>query len=205
MRRIALGYLDPFPPFCRSGPRGRTEGLFVSALEPLAAARAIALDWRPGAIGELPQALARGEIAAIAAKALIPERSGALCLSEPLLETAAALFGRAGPTPPAIHEAGRCRIATPQAGPLAAMVGRLAPAAQVVPARDYPDALAATLDGRADWAALNADAGPQEAARAHPGRIGVPGPRFGTLGLGLAVLPGDPDGVLPALGLRAAF
>ncbi|MCC6006580.1 MAG: transporter substrate-binding domain-containing protein [Rhodobacteraceae bacterium] len=205
MREISIGYLDPFPPFCRCGPEGRAEGLFVAILEARAEARGLRLAWHPGLLEALPLALAEGTIEAIAAKALIPERAGTLCLSEPLMETAAALFGPVGSVPPDITRAGAARIATPAEGPLAALVARLAPGSRVVAARDYPDALATVLDGRADWAALNADAGAAEAERAHPGRSAPPGPRFAPLGLSVAVSPGDPHGVLTALGLRTAI
>jgi len=198
MTTIVLGYLDPFHPFCwRQGDVD--QGSFIAALRQHAPGGAV-LDFRPGALEALPLWLAGGQIDAIAAKAVTGARAGLFTFSPPLMRTAAALFGPAGSAPPAVSDVATARIATPGAGPLAAMIPDLAPRARVVPVRDYEAAFAAVLEGRADWAALNADAGADLANRVLAGRISAPGPRFGAFDLAVAVSPGDPRGVLPRLG-----
>jgi ABC-type amino acid transport substrate-binding protein len=198
MERITLGYLDPFRPFCWS-EGGRARGRFIDALHDRVPNR-VALSFLPGPLDALPRWLAEGRIDAIAAKAVTAERGAAFAFSEPLLETAAALFAPDGSVPPLPAAlAPGARIATPAGGPLAALLARLAPEAQVLPTADYAAAFAAVLDGRADVAALNADAG--DALR--PAGIGPPGPRFAPLGLAVAVPAGDPERVLSRLRLGA--
>ncbi len=196
---LRLGYLDPFRPFCWS-ENGSARGSFVIALT----ARlppATRLAWRPAPLAALPRHLATGRIDAIAAKAVTATRAGQFTFSEPLLHTAAALFARAGTTPPALSDTGTATIATPGNGPLVAIIRAEAPCARLLLTPDYDAALAALLAGRTDFAALNADAGADLAQRVHPGRISRPGPRFAPLGLAVATLPGDPHGILPRIGL----
>jgi ABC-type amino acid transport substrate-binding protein len=159
------------------------------------------VDWVPGTLAALPGWLAEGRIDAIAAKAVIPDRVAAFAFSDPLVETAAALFGPPGSAPPHPAKAGAARIATPAAGPLAALLPRLAPRALVVAVADYAAALAAVEAGAADWAALNADVTPA----LFPARTGPAGPRWAPLGLAVAVAPGDPGKVLARLALARDF
>lgn len=196
MRPLRLGYLEPFRPFCWSA-EGVVQGRLVEALQ---ARSPEAVEWVPGALAQLPLWLAEGRIDAIAAKAITPERAGAFTFSEPLLQTAAALFGPPGRAAPHPGEAGPAVIATPGAGPLMASLKRLAPEARVLAVADYPAALAAVETGAADWAALNADA----VEALFPGRTGPAGPRFAPLGLGVAVPAGDPGAVLARLGLTSS-
>jgi len=196
MPPIRLGYLEPFRPFCWAGDGG-VQGLFVDAL---GARLRCAVEWVPGTLAGLPLWLAEGRIDGIAAKAITPDRAGAFRFSGPLVQTAAALFGPPGHPAPHPGAAGRAVIATPGNGPLAALLPRLAPEARVLPVADYPAALAAVESGAAGWAALNADA----VAALFPGRTGPAGPRFAPLGLAVAVMAGDPAGVLGQLGLTSS-
>jgi ABC-type amino acid transport substrate-binding protein len=200
MGAIVVGYLDPFRPFAWS-EGGAHRGSFLDALRVQATARGVALSFRPGTLAGLPEALAAGEIDAIAAKAVTPGRAGAFAFSRPLARSGAALFAPAGRVAPGLEDAGAARVATPAEGPLAALLPQLAPGVAVVAVADYAAALAAVLAGAADLAALNADAGAEAAAARHPGRFAPPGPRFAELDLALAVRPGDPGRVLERLGL----
>ncbi|MGY6536562.1 MAG: substrate-binding periplasmic protein [Pararhodobacter sp.] len=197
--RLRLGYLDPFRPFCwREGNTAR--GSFIDALA-TRLSNPLSIDWQPGDLAELPALLATGQIDAIAAKAITPARAGLLTFSEPLLQTAAALFAAAGGTAPALTCAGTAVIATPASGPLPGIIRQQAPRSRLLLTKGYDDTLAALLSGRADLAALNADAGTDLAQRRFPGRFAPAGPRFAPLGLAIATPPGDPAGVLAALGL----
>lgn len=194
MRRITIGYLDSFKPFAYFEAGGH-HGLFLDRLRDVARRREVGLAFRPGRLAALPQSLVDGSIDAIAAKAVTPERSEALSFSSPLLSTAAALFGPPGHPAPAIAAVGTARIVTPAAGPLKPLIARLAPHAQLATVDDYQQALDAVFDGLADWAALNVDVAAQLAPTASRG------PAFAELDLALAVLPGDPKGVLARLWL----
>ena len=201
MTALRLGFPDPFPPFCesdRQGPYGRFINAVAKSLP-----QGQRIDWQPGPLDRLNQWLRDGRIDAIAPKAVTLERAQRFSFSQPLMQTAAALFGLAdGPAAPALQQAGSARIATPRQGPLAALITRHAPDARLIATMDYAETLNAVLTGAADFAALNADAGAEIAHRHHPGRFAPPGPRFAPLGLAVATLPGDPHQVLPSLGLR---
>lgn len=200
MTRLRLGCPDPFPPFCEPTQTG-AKGRFVEALA-ATLPDGQRLEWLPAPLDALPGLLSQGRIDGIAPKAITPARHDAFAFSQPLMQTAAALFGPAHSPPPALEKAGSARIATPRQGPLAALIARHAPAARLVLATDYADTLAAVLSGQAEFAALNADAGAELASRRHPGRFAPPGPCFAPLGLAVATLPGDPHRVLPRLGLQ---
>lgn len=200
MPRLVIGFLDPFQPFAWTH-EGCAKGRFIDILRAAAARNNIAVAFRPGPLDVLPQWLARGEIDGIAAKAMVPGRALEFAFSEPLMQTSAALFGPAGTVPPPLGPDVKGRIATPASGPLVGLLGRCAPCARLITVRDYEAALAAVAEGRADWAALNADAGADIAAVWRNGAIRARGPTFGHIDLALAVSPGDPRGVLSALGL----
>ena len=200
MKTLRLGFPDPFPPFCEStahGPQGRFIAALAARLPP-----GQRIDCQPGPLDALPQWLRDGRIDAIAPKAVTLDRAQRFSFSQPLMQTAAALFGPAPRPAPALEQAGTARIATPRQGPLAALITRHAQDARLIATTDYADTLDAVLTGAADFAALNADAGAEIAHRLHPGRFAPPGPRFAPLDLAVATLPGDPHAVLPRLGLQ---
>lgn len=184
---MRIGYLEDFAPFTWRGPRG-AQGSLIALLGGRSRVRFVA-----AGLEVLPTLLQKGDIDAILPKALTPNRAREFDFSQPLAMTGAALFGQGAP---AIGAAGAARIATPGTGPLAALLPRLAPQASVIVVADYAAAFAAVTEGRADFAALNADAGAAMAG----GRF-TPGPRFGELPLCLAARPGDGARVFGRLGL----
>ncbi len=199
MRSFWIAFPDPFRPFVWQAA-GRARGTFVRALTKRLP-RGVQIIWISSAHGALPALLLSGEIDAIAPLAITRERCGLFAFSEPLMQTAAALFARAGEKAPHPSTAGLARIVTPRAGPLAALLRALAPAIRLNLVADYEEAFACVLARQADYAALNAEAGTAFARRLFPGAISAPGPRFAPVGLAVATLPGDPQGIFPELGL----
>jgi ABC-type amino acid transport substrate-binding protein len=189
---MRIGYLQDFAPFCRRTGRG-AEGRLVAAL------RSPGVRFIPAGLEALPAMLAGKEIDAILPKAQTGARAGQFDFSAPLARTGAALFGLAGRAVPHPGQAGRCRIATPGIGPLAALLPSVSPDATVLAVADYAAAFAAVVEGRADYAALNADAGAVMA-----GARFAAGPRFAELDLCLAARPGDGARVFARLGLVPA-
>lgn len=185
---LRIGYLADFLPFTFRGPNGAS-GALVTMLDP----RRRRHRFIAAGLEVLPMLLHKGDIDAILPKAFTPDRTKEFDFSQPLAMTGAALFGLGAP---AIGAAGAARIATPGTGPLAALLPRLAPLATVVVVPDYAAAFAAVTEGRADFAALNADAGAAMAG----GRF-TAGPRFAELPLCLAARPGDGARVFGRLGL----
>lgn len=200
MQRFVIGFLDPFQPFAWTHD-GRAEGRFIDALRTAATRFNVSVEFRPGSIDVLPQWLARGDIDGIAAKAMVPGRELEFDFSVPLMQTSAALFGPVGTVPASLGPDVKGRIATPASGPLVGLLRRSAPLAELIMVKDYEAALAAVADGQVDWAALNVDAGAGIAAVWRNGVISARGATFGHIDLALAVSPGDPRGVLSALGL----
>ena len=186
---MRIGYPEDFAPFTCRGPRG-AQGTLIALLRGRARVRFVA-----AGLEALPDLLHKGDIDAILPKAFTPARAQDFDFSQPLAMTGAALFslGRAAP---AIGAAGGSRIATPGVGPLAALLTGLAPGCTVVRVADYATALTAVADGRADHAALNADAGALMA-----GARFRAGPRFAELALCVATRPGDGARVFARLGL----
>lgn len=185
---LRIGYLADFAPFTFRGPRG-AQGRLVARL------RGQGHRFIASGLEALPGLLHKGNIDAILPKAFTSARAQEFDFSQPLAMTGAALFA-AGAGAPAIEAAGLTRIATPQVGPLAALLPALAPGCRVVLVADYAAAFAAVTDGRADYAALNADTGVAMA-----GARFTPGPRFADLPLCLAARPGDGARVFARLGL----
>ncbi len=186
---LRIGYLEDFAPFTLRGPRG-AQGTLVALLRVRGRVRFVA-----AGLEALLVLLHKGDIDAIVPKALTPARAHEFDFSRPLAMTGAALFALGGPAP-AIGAAGTARIATPGAGPLAALLPGLAPGCRVVRVADHAAAFATVAEGRSDFAALNADAGAVMA-----GTRFTPGPRFAELALCLAARQGDGARVFPQLGL----
>lgn len=159
----------------------------------------------PVPLPDQENALDRGDIDAIAFKAVIPDRAGSLAFSAPIAHSGGAWFSTQ-----AIPAGGRpdpgARVATPGAGPLLAPLRRDYPDLIYPEVDTYAESLSAVMDGAADCAALNFHVGRYLAGRDHPGRFVLPTAPFEELALALAVPKGthatllsDLDSVLSEL------
>lgn len=200
---VRIGYNPDFAPFaaCRNG---RAEGLVVARLAGALDAAGLMGDFRPVPLPTMVARLLAGDVDALAGVAVAPARDGVLAFSGPLVMTGGAWFALADAAWPdddglRAAEPGRWRVVTPAAGPLAAPVRSRFPGLRLLTCTDYPEALQAVLDGRAEAAALNLQVGRHMAARDHPGRFALPDTPFFPVPLALAVPAGDPAGLLPRL------
>ena len=187
---MVVGHDPAFAPLSFRDAEGVAMGL---AIDPLARAlEAVGIAFRFEAVELSRSAIAfeRGEIDALAAFAITPERERSYDFAPPWCDTGAAFFAPAPFDPGKASEG--TTVATPAAGPLVQLVPHLFPGLRVLPVESYETAIAEVAAGRAQAAALNSHAG-----ASHAGSRGWPLPRepFFTVRLGLAV----PRGRFPQL------
>ncbi len=123
--------------------------------------------------------------------AITPERRQLFDFTEVLLVTGGTLYVRTGNVPPDNLAALSGKIVvTARTGPLAALIEKTAPTANLVVEKDYEDSFTRLVRGDADAAALNNHVGDHMAAQLYPGRV-VRSPKlFQELPLAVAVTKG---------------
>jgi polar amino acid transport system substrate-binding protein len=125
-------------------------------------------------IEQMEQTLRDGRAGALL-QAPNPERLKLLDFSAPVLITGGALYVRSpSPTPENLLAMSGKVVVAPQAGPLAAVISRSAPAVKLSVTTDYEQSLARLVDGTADAAALNYHVGGTLADRFYPGQVTKP-------------------------------
>lgn len=190
MPTLRIGFHQPFEPFgFMEGERAT--GWLVELVSAAMARGAIAHSFVPLPIARAGEALLAGEVDVLAYQGITPARQAEMDFSEPLVQTGAALFTLMPAAPAASLDAlhGK-RIATPKAGPLYAEISRSHPDITVLDGVSYPESLRAVLDGRADAAALNLQAGLRLARQSFAGKFALPEVPYATLPLALAVAKG---------------
>jgi polar amino acid transport system substrate-binding protein len=181
---------QPFPPFTEV-KNGKSEGLAVDILRAAGARAGIELEFVPAPLDQMAQTLKDGRAEALFV-AITPERQQLFDLSAPVLTTGGALFVRAPiATPESLIALSGKIVVTPRAGPLAALIQRTAPAVNLIVTKDYEESLARVVDGAADAAALNYQAGAIIAARLFPNQVTVPGNMFQEAPMAVAVQKGE--------------
>jgi polar amino acid transport system substrate-binding protein len=168
---------QPFPPFAEL-KNGKSEGLAIDILHAAAARVGIELEFVATPLEPMGQTLVEGRADALLVAAT-PERMATFDLSAPVLTTGGALFVRApNPTPESLAALSGKVVVTPQTGPLAAIIQRTAPNVNLSVTTDYAQSLERVVEGKADAAALNYQAGAIIAARLYSDRITVPRKMF---------------------------
>jgi polar amino acid transport system substrate-binding protein len=187
---VRITHNQPFPPFAEF-KNGKSEGLAVDLLNAAAARAGIEFEFVPASVDQMAQTLKDGHTEALFV-AITPERQQTFDLSAPVLTTGGALFVRAPKaTPQGLIELSGKTVVTPRAGPLAALIQRMAPAVNLVVTTDYEESLARVVDGAADAAALNYQAGAIIASRLYPGRVTLPRSMFQETPMAVAVPKGQ--------------
>lgn len=187
---VRITYNQPFPPFSEI-KNGKSEGLAVDILHAAAARVEIVLQFVPAPIDQMEQALKEGRTDALFL-AITPDRHQSFDFSDPVLTTGGALYVAApNATPESLIALSGKIVVTPQAGPLAALIRRTAPAVKLAVAKDYEESLARVVGGEADAAALNYHAGTIIAARLYRGQVTMPRRMFREGVLAVAVPKGQ--------------
>ncbi len=190
MPTLRIGFHQPFEPFgFMEGERAT--GWLVELVSATLLHGAAAHRFVPLPIARAGEALLAGEVDALAYQGVTPARQAEMDFSDPLVQTGAALFLPQPAAPAMSLDALRGkRIATPKAGPLYAEIMRSHPDISVLDGVSYPDSFRAVLEGRADAAALNFQAGLRLARQSFAGKFALPEAPYATLPLALAVAKG---------------
>jgi polar amino acid transport system substrate-binding protein len=164
---------QPFPPFSEL-KNGKSEGLSIDILRAAAGRVGIDLEFVASPIEQMEQTLKDGRGDALLG-AVTPERAKSYDFSTPVLMSGGGLFVRTpNPTPESLAALSGKVVVTPGTGPVAAIIRQSAPAVNLSVTTDYEQSLARVVDGTADAAALNFQAGAIIAIRLYPGRITIP-------------------------------
>lgn len=183
---IRVAHDQRFPPFAEVKD-GRSDGLAVDVLKAAAAKAGLELTLVPVPFVEVQKTLDDGRADAIFPLAINPERAKLFDFSAPLVTTGGALFVRAGsPTPEFTALAGKT-VTTPKTGPLADYVAKRYPDVKLIVTADYDESLKQLVNGEADAAALNFQAGARIARLVAPGKVTEPKTLFWELPLAVAV------------------
>jgi polar amino acid transport system substrate-binding protein len=170
---VRIAHNDPFPPFSESR-NGRSEGLLIDLLRAASARVGLAVEFVAVPLDQMELTLEDGRADAFFCP-MTPGRLKSYDFSAPVVTTGGALFVRTPrPTPENLLALSGKVVVTPQAGPLAELISRSAPAVKLSVTKDYEESLARVVAGSADAAALNYQAGAIIAARLYRGQITIP-------------------------------
>ena len=179
------------PPFA-DVKDGKAVGLVIDIVRAAVGRAGYSVEFVPVPLDQMEPALRDGRAVATIPAASTPERRERMDFSDTLLMTGGALYVRAPePTPASLQALSGKTVVTPRAGPLAAFIQKTAPDVKLVVTEDYETSLAKVVNGEADAAALNYQAGAAIAARLHPGKLTTPSRMFLELPFGAAVLKGQ--------------
>lgn len=190
MEHLKIGFEPDFAPLTFQSAIG-ADGLVVDIVSAAARIAEISFEFISVDLPDQDAAVRRGDVDALAFKAIIADRAGRFDFSTPILNSGAAWFaladtafaGSGNPAP-------GVRVSTPVLGPLSAQLKRDFSDITVIDVDTYAGALDAVLAGRADIAALNFHVGCFLAQRDHRDRFLIPRKPYQQLPLGLAVAAG---------------
>jgi len=195
-QNIIVGYDPDFYPFtCQSGDN--CSGLLVDMTQCTLELSGLHSTFVPVALSSSLSALDRGEIDALCGVAVTPQRAPQYAFSSPLTTTGGAWFFRDGPDGGARSPQSPPRsVATPAAGPLAAIIETQFPGVEIVSTSTYGAAFAEVLNGTVEAAALNYHVGCLRLHRDYPGQFRLPETMFQSISLALAFRSHQPAPVI---------
>jgi ABC-type amino acid transport substrate-binding protein len=193
---VRLAHDDPFPPFAAHKDSG-SEGIVIDILREALKRVNIQPVFIPAHMDKIQDLVKAGEVDGLAFLGITADREKFYDFSEPLLITGGALFVRAPqPSPSGLAEFEGKTVVTPLKGPLAAYIKNQFPRVNLVTVEDYPEALKAVLEQKADAAALNPQVGIYLANQLFPGNFTYPKSVFLKVPLAVAVSKGTHAGLL---------
>ncbi len=188
--KVRLAHDDPFPPFAVYKD-GRSEGIVIDILQEALKRVNMEPVYTPAHMDKIQDLLKAGDVDGLAFLGITPERKKLYDFSDPLVITGGALFvGAPNPSPSGLKEFEGKNVVTPLKGPLAGFIRNQFPKVNVITVEDYPAALKAVLDGKADAAALNPQVGIQLANQLFHGKFTFPRNVFLEVPLAVCVLKG---------------
>jgi len=186
-----LAHIEKFEPFAVA-KEGRSEGLAIDIITEALSK----VNLKPLFVGDrqdkLEALLAKGEVDGWAFLGINPERRKTYDFSDPYLISGGALFVKS-PNPPSsdLKEFEGKTVVTPKIGPLAGYIEKNFPKVHVLTdVKSYAETLQTVVDGKADAAALNTQAGSVLAGQLFPGKFSMPDKGFLDVPIGVGVLKG---------------
>jgi ABC-type amino acid transport substrate-binding protein len=188
---IRVAHNRLLPPFAEVRD-GKATGIVIDIFRAAAERAGYQVEFFPVPIEQMEATLKDGRAVATIPTAITPERRQTMDFTEMLLMTGGSIYVRAGEVAPdsLAALAGKV-VVTPRTGPLAAFIGKTAPAAKLEVTEDYETSLERLVTGKADAAALNVQAGAMIANKLYPGKVTVADKMFLELPFGAAVLKGQ--------------
>jgi polar amino acid transport system substrate-binding protein len=187
---LRIGHDAPFEPFGMV-EAGRSTGMLVEIVAEALKRAKLDFTLVPLKLDESETSLVDGKIDALAFKGDTPERRAKLDFTKPLVVSGGALFTRAGtPTSASLKDFAGKTVVTPRRGPLFAQIAKAAPDVKLIESTSYEESLQLVLDGKADAAALNWQAGIRMARTNHAGKFTLPEAPYVRVPLAFAVAKG---------------
>jgi ABC-type amino acid transport substrate-binding protein len=186
-----LGHIKSFKPFAVA-KETKSEGLAVDIVTEALARVNIKVVFVGEHQDKVQELLLKGQIDGIAFLGINPKRKKTYDFSNPYIITGGALFVKS-PNPASydMKQFEGKTVATPKKGPLAGYIQKKFPKVTVLTAvKDYPETLKVVLDGKADAAALNTQAGTVLAKQLFPGKFSLPEKGFLEVPIGVGVPKG---------------
>ena len=205
---IRLVHILSFEPFA-TVKDGKSEGLAIDILTAVFARANLKVVFIGEQQENVEELLFKGEADGLAFFGINPARKNTFDFSDPYLISGGALFTTAPGVPRSdLKELEGKRVATPLKGPLADYIRKNFPKVYLyTDVKDYQATLEAVLDGKAEAAALNTQAGAVLAESLFPGKFTLPSKGFLEVPIGIAVLKGKRDALLKIFneGLKAVL
>lgn len=187
---LRIGHDAPFEPFGMV-EAGRSTGMLVEIVAEALKRAKLDFTLVPLKLDESETALVEGKIDALAFKGDTAERRTKLDFTKPLVVSGGALFTRAGTSTSAnLKDFAGKTVVTPRRGPLFAQIAKAAPEVKLIESTSYEESLQLVLDGKADAAALNWQAGIRMARSSHAGKFTLPTAPYVSVPLAFAVAKG---------------
>jgi len=184
-----LAHIEPFKPFAVS-VGGRSEGLAIEILTEAMTKAGLKVIFLGEPQDKIPGLLQQGQVDGIAFLAIDAKRRETYDFSDPYLISGGALYVKAPGLPSSDLRAFEGKtVATPKEGPLAGFIQKNFPKVNVLTdVKSYEETLQAVLNGKADAAALNTQAGAVLARELFPGRFSLPDKGFLETPIGVGVM-----------------
>ncbi|MET0867636.1 MAG: transporter substrate-binding domain-containing protein [Pseudorhodoplanes sp.] len=188
---IKVAHNRLLPPFAEVKD-GKTVGLLIDIFRAAAERAGYQVEFFPVPLEQMEASLKDGSAIATIPTAITPERRQTMDFTDMLLMTGGSISVRAGEAAPDNLQALAGKVVvTPRTGPLAAFIGKTAPAVKLEVTEDYETSLERLVGGKADAAALNVQAGAMIANKLYPGKVTVAQKMFLELPFSAAVLKGQ--------------
>ena len=196
-RQLRIVYDPDFAPLTYRNEQGEAAGRIITRLSNALSHADIDCQFVPVAMSCHEAMIAEGGCDAIAALARTPERSRHFDFAPPFTTTGGSFFARRPFD--AKHQPAGTVVATPAAGPLAALILSRFPQLDVAAVTDYETALNAVVDGKAAAAALNRDVGRLICEHRFTGCFDLPDRIEFPVSIGMALLKGRHPDMIAAL------